>query len=121
MSDCGGKTELTCDDIENIFIPTWFNDDLSYGCWRHNPFNSAGKVEFEFGRMGNMILSGEGTCERQSGWVTGGWYGGERSTRIMLKERNPKIFSNLDTRTLCENEKEDFVFDKRACKMKQRR
>jgi monoamine oxidase len=107
--------ELTCDDIINIFIPTWINDPLSLGCWLVSPLGSAGKIEYEWPVMGNLILSGEGTCERHTGWVPGGYFSGERSTKLMLKERM-EGFEDLDTRTLCDHKaSKHFDFNKETC------
>ena len=109
-----GAKGLTCDDIVDVYIPRWITDPQSRGCWRNDPVGSAGKVDFDFGRMGNMILSGEGTCSRHSGWVTGGWYSGERSVRIVLKETY-KGFEGLSTSTICDDDKDSLEFDETRC------
>jgi len=62
----------------------------------------------------DMILSGEGSCERHGGWVPGGYFGGERSVRLMLKERM-NGFRSLDTRTLCDVEVNNFKFNRKTC------
>ena len=64
-----------------------------------------------------MILSGEGTCKRQTGWVTGGWYSGERSARMMLKERHKRDFGDLHTKTLCDSQRSEFTFNPETCTM----
>mmetsp|Transcript_50392 Transcript_50392/g.57050 ORF Transcript_50392/g.57050 Transcript_50392/m.57050 type:complete len:501 (+) Transcript_50392:485-1987(+) len=115
LSKSCGRVKLTCDDIVNIYIPTWSTDPLSYGCWRITPFRNAEPFNFPGGVLGNMILSGEGSCDRHSGWVPGGYYGGERSVRLMLKERM-NGFQSLDTRTLCDVEANNFKFNEQTCK-----
>ena len=110
-----GKDKLVCSDIVDIFIPTWSNDPLSNGCWVVPLLGSAGKLNFDFPVMGNMILSGEGTCDRHSGWVPGAWFSGDRSSRLMLKDR-VKGFEDLSVLTLCDEKAVDyFDFNEETC------
>jgi len=110
-----GRKVLTCEDIVDIFIPTWINDPLSLGCWLVSPLGSAGKIQYEWPVMGNLILSGEATCERHTGWVPGGYFSGERSTKLMLQERM-EGFEDLDTRTLCDYKaSKHFDLNKETC------
>jgi len=116
IKDACGSAELTCDDIKDVMMPTWWTDPLSHGCWLTSPLGSAGKYNFTSGVLGNMILSGEGTCNRQRGWVTGGYFSGERAAKIMLKERR-EGFGDLDTRTLCDYPRPgNFNFNNSTCK-----
>eukprot|EP00588_Corethron_pennatum_P002575 CAMPEP_0194299810 /NCGR_PEP_ID=MMETSP0169-20130528/60918_1 /TAXON_ID=218684 /ORGANISM="Corethron pennatum, Strain L29A3" /LENGTH=683 /DNA_ID=CAMNT_0039049925 /DNA_START=13 /DNA_END=2061 /DNA_ORIENTATION=- len=99
------RTELTKEDMLDFFIPDWFNDPLVRGCWLSKPYGASAEEYAEFltkgPRFGNLMFSGEGTCKRHAGWVHGGWFSGERSARILLKERKDG-FENYDTQTLCD-------------------
>jgi len=115
INDKFGGKELTCDDIVDIYIPTWINDPLSVGCWQVAPLGSAGKLNYDFPVMGNLILSGEASCDRHSGWVPGGYFGGQRSAKLMLKERI-EGFEDLDTKTLCTHKRnKNFNFNRDTC------
>ena len=110
-----GRQELDCGDIVEIFIPTWSNDPLSLGCWVIYPLGSVDK-KIDYKVMGNMILLGEATCNRHVGWVPSGWFSGEKSVRLILKEQT-EGFEDLDTRTFCNfKAKTNFYFNEETSK-----
>lgn len=116
QSNCG-VNELTADNILDLFTTDWFNDPQSRGCWLTAPLGAKYEDEFDFSGIGNLYFSGEATCERHSGWVPGGWFSGERTTKILLKERKPG-FEDIDTRTLCDVGKDEMNFNKNTCEWK---
>jgi len=113
------RTELTKEDMIDFFIPDWFNDPLVRGCWLSKPNGASAEEHAKFlakgPRFGNLVFSGEATCKRHTGWVHGGWFSGERSARILLKERKDG-FENYDTQTLCDfKPNRTMIFDDDTC------
>jgi len=112
------RTELTKEDMIDFFIPDWFNDPLVRGCWMSKPNGASADEWAEFfaegPRFGNLMFSGEGTCERHAGWVHGGWFSGERSARILLKQRKDG-FENDDAHALCDYKTKRMIFVDATC------
>lgn len=112
-----GRKKLGGKDVMDIFVPDWYNDPQTRGCWQVTPAGTsyaANDGELKPFRYGNLQFSGEGTCERMSGWVHGGWFSGEQSAKILLKERLGH--DSLDTRTLCQVSRKEMDFKKAECK-----
>lgn len=112
---CGGRTSLTADDVLDTFVINWHGDPQTRGCWS---FQKVGTVSderlFKKSQFGNLHLSGEGSCLRHTGWVQGGWFSGDRSAKLLLKERRDG-FEGLDARNLCDVGKRQMLFDKETC------
>merc|ERR1711982_310361 len=108
-------TELKAENILDMFVTDWHNDPLSRGCWRHTaPLTANIALDKGLRSAGNLFFSGEGTCYRHSGWVTGGWYSGEKTAKILLKKRRVG-FEKLNSRTLCDFGIDVMEFNKSTC------
>merc|ERR1712029_224838 len=92
----------------------WHNDPLSRGCWQTAPLTAKNALDKGLRSVGNLFFSGEGTCDRHSGWVTGGWYSGEKTAKKLLKKRRVG-FEKLNTRTLCDFGTDVMEFNKSTC------
>merc|ERR1711982_319584 len=112
-----GSSGIKAENILDMFVTDWHNDPLSRGCWQTAPLTANDALDKGLRSVGNLFFSGEGTCDRHSGWVTGGWFSGEKTAKKLLKKRRVG-FEKLDTRTLCDFGTDVMEFNKNTCEWK---
>merc|ERR1711862_16603 len=109
-----GSSGIKAENILDMFVTDWHNDPLSRGCWQTAPLTANDALDKGLRTVGNLFFSGEGTCDRHSGWVTGGWFSGEKTAKNLLKKRRVG-FEKLNTRTLCDFGTDVMEFNKSTC------
>lgn len=91
---------LQASDVIDYKVAAWSTDPLFYGSYT---VGETGYLQNDYAeisrRRGNLIFSGEATCQNHFGYVHGALFAGDTSARTILSERYGR--SDIATASFC--------------------
>lgn len=93
-----GRPNLKPKDVLDLQLVRWSENPLFYGSFTNSPVGFS--LDKTLQRKGNLILSGETTCDRYAGYVHGAIMAGDRSAKLLVKE---DYDTSIDTSNWCDD------------------